>query len=475
MAMNRLEQLDTTLVRLAPEQIKRLSHMFPLLQLAGDIAHANVTVYIPARPPNSMLVAAQVRPNTSLLRYRPSQVGCLVRAVEEPLVWRTMVSGEAVSGQREWALGQDRLDMYTFAVKDDAGAVIAVISFEGNSDEPASNGQVLLNAAYHLLLSVKEPPDPALYRGLTAHDGILIADSNGNILTANVAARSIYRVLGLSQLVGRRLFDRQLNMPVAHKALDSGRPQEAEIEVSNVILRQRAIPIWQDGNVVRIIGVIADVTALRQKEKELLVKSAVIREIHHRVKNNLQTIASLLRLQARRTQSADAKAALQESVNRILSISTVYEFLSQHDVEVINIAEIAQNILKLVVQNMPVPGCFVKTEFSGEAVILPSEQATSLALVINELVLNSLEHAFAGRKMGVVGVKIIKTSQAYQIEVYDDGVGLAAENIETLTQNSLGLQIVRTLVETDLGGRFSLVNQNGTRGIIVIPRIPKEV
>jgi two-component sensor histidine kinase len=385
-----------------------------------------------------------------------------------------MVSGQSIRGQREWAVGVERLDMQTFAVRDPAGLIIAVASFEGYSEEPAGGAKMLIETAFLLLLSVGEPVDTVLYRELTPHDGIVIAEGSGKIISANAAARSIYRVLGISHIVGRRVYDRHLNMAVAHKASVAGQPQEAELEVSNVILRERAIPVWQNGQLVRTIIILADVTALREKEKELLVKAAVIQEIHHRVKNNLQTIASLLRLQARRTKSAEAKAALQESVNRILSISVVHEFLSQHDAEVINVAEIAQNILKLVVHNMVAPDLHIKTVFNGAAVILlPSDQATSLALVINELVQNSLEHAFDGQSTGVIGINITSLPDAYQIVVYDDGVGLNAD-FDAQTGTSLGLQIVRTLIETDLGGQFSLESNAGTRANIIIPRMKRE-
>ena len=173
-----------------------------------------------------------------------------------------------------------------------------------------------------------------------------------------------------------------------------------------MVLVMRALPVLHKGKVQRLVVLVSDVTELRKKEKELLIKSAVIQEIHHRVKNNLQTIASLLRLQARRSTSPEVQAALRESVNRILSISVVHEFLSQQDAEIIDVAEVARNILETVSQNMLEPEFDLNTELDGNTVILPSEQASSLALVINELIQNSLEHAFVGRKKGTIGISI---------------------------------------------------------------------
>ena len=221
---------------------------------------------------------------------------------------------------------------------------------------------------------------------------------------------------------------------------------------------QRAIPVIVNGvSVVCIVVILSDVTELKKKEKELLIKAAVIQEIHHRVKNNLQTIASLLRLQARRTTSQEVKAALQESVNRISSISVVHEFLSQQDAEFIDVAEVTKNILELVIQNMLEPDFNLQTIFNGQTVILPSEQASSLALVINELIQNSIEHGFIGRREGLIGVEIATLADAYKIEIYDNGIGMPSD-FNPQASNSLGLQIVRTLIESDVGGSFELYN-----------------
>ena len=125
--------------------------------------------------------------------------------------------------------------------------------------------------------------------------------------------------------------------------------------------------------------ILSDVTEIRKKDKELKIKSAVIQEIHHRVKNNLQTIASLLRLQARRSNSMEVKEALKESVNRILSISVVHEFLSQQGDENIDVMEVTKNILQLIQQNMLDSHFKLETEFIGETIILPSKQASKFS------------------------------------------------------------------------------------------------
>jgi len=454
---------------LAAGQVAMLTSISRLLGLAADLAHAQATVYVKAKTENNLVIVAQSYPNTSFIQYKPNLVGSVVGSTEEPVLWRTLTTGQPISGQREWDIGM-WIDMQTFAIRDASGSIIAAISFETSLAEARASGyKILIDAAFRLL-TTERIAENKHYRMLSASDGVIIVDAIGSIIFANPAAESIYKVFGISKVVGRKILDRKLNMRLAQKASSTKTPCEAEFEIGNITLVQRAIPIIDSGQTVRIIVIISDITELKKKEKELLIKSAVIQEIHHRVKNNLQTIASLLRLQSRRTKSAEVKAALQESVNRILSISVVHEFLSQQDAEFINVAEVARNILDMVSQNMLEPDFNLQAVFKGETIILPSEQASSLALVINELVQNSIEHGFIGRREGLIGVDIRTLPEAYEIEIYDNGIGISEEfNIDS--SGNLGLQIVRTLVENDVGGKFCLYGNKGTHALIIISRI----
>lgn len=454
---------------LAPAQIAVLDNIGSILGLASDLAHAQITVYAKTFAEHSLVVIAQAKPNTSFIQQKPNVLGTTMYASEEPLIWRTIANGESIQGQREWALGM-WMEMQVYPVRDASGNVIAAVSFESSMEEAQLEGhQLLLETAQLMLATVKFLSSSKLYRSLSASDGIIIVDEQGKIIFANSTADSIYKVLGVGCIVGRRIYERQAHMGLAQKAMAGQEACEIELLAGKMIFMQRAIPIIVNGVSLCTVVIMTDVTELKKKEKELLIKSAVIQEIHHRVKNNLQTIASLLRLQARRTSSAEVKAALRESVNRISSISVVHEFLSQQDAEFIDVAEVAKNILELVIQNMLEPDFELQTSFNGETVILPSEQASSLALVINELIQNSIEHGFTGRREGLIGVEISTLPDAYKIEIYDNGIGIPPD-FNPQSSNSLGLQIVRTLIESDVGGSFNLYNDKGTHACIVIPR-----
>jgi two-component system, sensor histidine kinase PdtaS len=196
-----------------------------------------------------------------------------------------------------------------------------------------------------------------------------------------------------------------------------------------------------------------------------VTNAALIREMHHRIKNNLQTVAMLLRMPAGQTGDPAASAILRSSNSRILSIAAVHEVLSQQGFRMVDVKDVAERIVRLTAQHMVRPDLRVSIVVEGESVVLPSRPATSLALVINELLQNALEHAFAGRCEGAVRIFLGPGPEGFLVEVCDDGVGF-----DEAAPESLGLEIVRTLVQDDLRGTLDFhTSAAGTRVVLKIP------
>ena len=439
--ITRLCRAQTWLTMLQISLLARMAIVFPFL---ADLAHGELKVYVKAKAPEYFLVIAQQRPHTVYLPGKDSAVGKLVRCIEEPLIKETFQTGKPARGKREWNYGS-MIDMFTFGIHD-GDKVIGVLNFEVDLDKLSIEGYShLLDAAVAVLYHARHILNPEQFRPITASDGIIITDAHSRIVFADAAAQRIYRVLGVGSLRGGHLFDRQMTQHVTRETVETERP-------------------WQK-----------EITETRAKDKEIRIKSAVIQEIHHRVKNNLQAIASLLRIQARRAKTAEVKAALKESVNRILSISVVHEYLSQQGSEDIDVQEVMGHIFDLAARNMTDREFTIRTEFRGPRLILPSKCASSVALVLNELVLNAMEHAFTGRKSGLIGLVVQEDEDYWHLDFYDDGVGLP-EDFETRPRHSLGLTIVQTLVEGDLGGTFSIENdergpRHGTHARLRIPKV----
>jgi two-component sensor histidine kinase len=204
-----------------------------------------------------------------------------------------------------------------------------------------------------------------------------------------------------------------------------------------------------------------------------MIKSAVIKEIHHRVKNNLQTIASLLRLQMRRSQSNEIEKVYRESINRINSIAIIHEYLAQDGLEQIDFKEILTKISKIIVSSMRRSEQAIQVVVAGESVYLPSNKATSFALIVTELIQNCMIHGFRDQHEGTIAVALVTKDDFISLSVTDDGVGI--EDMELVLQKGhLGLKIVDTLVKEDLEGTMHFRNTgNGTEVTILYP-IQKE-
>jgi two-component sensor histidine kinase len=233
-----------------------------------------------------------------------------------------------------------------------------------------------------------------------------------------------------------------------------------------VTISLRSIPIRHLGEPAGAIILTRDVTEIRSQEMELITKDATIREIHHRVKNNLQTVASLLRIQARRTQSDEAREALTQAMRRVASIAVVHDTLSEGLNQNVDFDEVFNRVLMLSAEVAAIHGTTVHPKLTGSFGVLPSEYATPLALALTELVTNAVEHGLAGRE-GTVVIEADRTAEALSVSIVDNGAGLPGGDVG----EGLGTQIVRTLIEGELSGsiEWESVDAGGTKVSINIP------
>jgi two-component sensor histidine kinase len=205
-----------------------------------------------------------------------------------------------------------------------------------------------------------------------------------------------------------------------------------------------------------------------------MTKDATIREIHHRVKNNLQTVAALLRLQARRVDVPEAKNALEESVRRVASIALVHETLSMSSDEAVEFDGIVDRVATAATE-VATTEVSVKMRREGSFGVLPAEIATSLVMVLNELLINAVEHGFGeGGEPPDTGAEVVVTAHRFRkqlhVTVADNGKGLPPD-FRADAGGRLGLQIVRALATGELRGSIELRNRagGGTEAVLVVP------
>lgn len=449
---------------LTAEQKNILQNMLPALGLASDIARAKLTVFLPDSDKKFFNIYKQIRPLTLLGEAGADMTGQRVRCLEEPLVARAMQQNILVTGKREWKLGIFS-SFRVFPLRDGFGKCFGALSFD--TDDP---DEVMLRTALDFLMSVPVG-SVRQYERLSPGDGLMVVDAQKVIIAVNNKARHIFQVLHVADVLGRRTNDLAINWPLVGMVIDTGIAESKQFFMHGRLLLMKVLPVPARPKSNCAIVILQDITELHKKDEELLIKSAVIKEIHHRVKNNLQTIVSLLRLQERRTESSDAKSILQDCIGRVNSIAVVHEYLSQQGDGMIDVGKVAKSIYQALVSSMLNSDFVLETDFATDNVLLPSEKATSIALILNELLQNAIEHAFAGRTNGKLTVRFNDSGSCYELLIADNGVGLPTD-FSWQQSSSLGLKIIKTMAEADLKGSFALVPlaDGGVQASVIIPK-----
>ena len=448
-------------------------------QIIADLSFSDLVLWVPDAESRGMWAGAQIRPTTGPTTLLEDVAGTFLPSGRIDLLDRSMSSGEVLAENVDDLVGGPVVRVEAVPVCRGGRPFAAMVR---RSAVTAARTSSALEGAYQdtagtliAMIGRGEFPVPGrrseLADSLRVGDGFVRTDVAGLVRYASPNALSAFRRLGLTgdligthlgevatALVDRRPTDRG---PLGLFADEAG--GETDLENAAASLMARVIPLrsaaGRDGNLI----LLRDVTELRLRERELVSKEATIREIHHRVKNNLQTVAALLRLQARRSDLPEARTALQEAERRVASIALVHETLSRSFDDVVNFDEIADGLLRSVLDLSDLGDRRLVADRIGSFGALPGSVATSLAMVITELVQNAVTHGFdpSSDRPGTVTLAVNRIRDRLRLRVTDDGSGLPPGFSDT---GSLGLSIVTTLVEDELGGslQFESNRQGGT-------------
>ena len=449
---------------LTRDEINHLKQLVSEWGLLADLCFADLLLYVPSTD-SEWLIVAQVRPATGQTIYLTDYVG-VPADNERPLLAAAFDTGEI----REGEISVDQLPeparMLAIPVRC-GGRPIAVLSREWSSRTGRQLGELertYLGIFQRFAAMIAEGSFP--FHGLVGDssaaprvgDGVMVLDEEARVRYASPNAVSALHRVGISaNAVGMRLAELGFNDSPVRLAYEDRMPVIEEFEQTpSVTLLSRCMPILAGGEVTGGVLLLRDVTEVRKRDKLLLSKDATIREIHHRVKNNLQTISSLLRLQGRRLESPEAKAAVAESVRRIRTIALVHETLSREPGDDVAFLEIVRPLLRLAEEGLQSPDRPVRFTVQGNGGRLPSTIATPLSVVLTELLQNAVDHGFPeGSSGGDVVVQLNPTEDHLNIRVINDGRGLDSR-FELNKATGLGLSIVRTLVTTELAGSITM-------------------
>ena len=459
-------------------------------QLVADLSFADLLLRVRTGE-GGWLTVAHMRPTTGPTTWPDDLVGTEVPAALARRFDRAAAGTQVRPGpELEWA---PAAAVRAEAVPVRRGSkVVAVLTRETTTSAarmPSALELTYLTTAGELLQMIGEGrfpfpgavPDPE--GAPRVGDGLVRLDRTGHVVYASPNALSAYRRLGVTgDLLGAHLgatiarltsapdvLDEPRGSAALAAALRFGEPRESEVEAQGATVLLRALPLAPGGERRGVLVLVRDVTEVRRRDRQILGKDATIREIHHRVKNNLQTVAALLRLQARRVESPQARAALEESVRRVASIAIVHETLSQTLEGDVPFDEVADRVLAMCAE-VAAPESDVRVRRSGSFGELPAEVATALAMVLTELVQNAVEHAYPSPGAGEIVVSAGREQDVLVVQVVDEGAGLPA-GFDLEDSPRLGLRIVRTLVEGELQGGLLLEPgaAGGTRAVVRLP------
>ncbi len=449
----------------------------------SDLCFADLLLFAPVRwSEDRFVILGQVRPTTNRTLHLDDLVGRVVSERERPLVARCWQLGSVVEGEIDITSRNERARMVCIPVRWQ-GRLVAVLTREsalsvGRRPGELERTYVEVFDRLARMIAGGEFPFPVDEEGETPRvgDGVMVLDDSGRVEFASPNAVNALHRLGLyNSIEGLRLEEAGLAQEAVELAFAQRLPATQEVTRGpDATLIVRCVPLLDHATVTGAFVLLHDVTELRRRDRLLLSKDAAIREVHHRVKNNLQTISSLLRLQARRLPDGPGRHALLESERRVRSIAIVHEILSRDTADQVHFNDILPALVRMA-EDLAPPEAPVRITVIGDAGSLQAAIATPLAVVITELLQNAAEHAFpldreveGGRRVQVV---LRRGEDVLSVVVRDNGAGLPAGfSLERPT--SLGLSIVSSLVETQLGGTIEMRDERGTVVETTIPLDP---
>ncbi|HOA88988.1 sensor histidine kinase [Propioniciclava tarda] len=451
-------------------------------ELLADLSFSDLILWVPDADPNVFWAAAQVRPTTGPTALEDDVVGDDISYEVDSLVMEAYLSQELAHTSGNKLHAGIPVEQHAVPISR-RGRVIGIVEMHTNRmgvRAPGALEETYLDLATILramMFRGEFPMDgekPVPWISPRVVDGLIRVDGAGNVIFASPNSVSAFRRLGVpGDLLGEEFrhvlatLPAETRMPTDTAVSDRVRPHEFDLDSTTAAVRLRVQPLLCAGRPCGYLIMCRDTTELRSRERQLVTKDATIREIHHRVKNNLQTVSALLRLQARRTASDETRNALSDAQKRVAAIAVVHEILSQAFDSSVRFDDVADRLLMMVREVAAMHHVIMRRE--GSFGYVPAAAATSLSLVLTEITQNAIEHGL-GEGAGTVTVRAAQNDGRLVVEVINDGTSMPT-SFRLEDSDSLGLSIVATLV-ADLHGRFEVLPREdapGTRAVIDIP------
>ncbi len=471
-----------------------LARIREALPTAADVSRSDVFLFFPTG--ERFCIAIHARSHAMTTLYEGVQIGRCFTREERPWMWQAVYKGEYDSHVlREIPDVRTEVRQQMWPVLGESGQVLAAIGVCTNAVELARHKRRSRSfqralTQFFWMLTRGEFDGCQDLPPFTDRSGIIFVDGLGRYRYLSGIAANVYRRLGYLDDLRLRTVDEVAagDHDLVRRAWEYRRCIFSESIVRNRILQRSVIPLfgqpdhltfWErlrwgqkTGDRYGALLLVNDITEDREREQELKVKSAMIKEVHHRLKNNLQLLISVMRMQARRAQTEEAKSLLKEAMNRLLSMSVIHEALSYGEGDVLNLKEVIMQIVPQTQMSMTDPQRHISIKVvEADDIILPTNKVTTCALVFNELLLNAVKHGFGEQQSGEIRIYLHDLGDQAELIMDDTGSGLP-EDFSPEENASIGLDIIRTLVQDDLKGTitFSTRTEGGARAKLLFPK-----
>ncbi|OPA80278.1 hypothetical protein BVG16_05960 [Paenibacillus selenitireducens] len=455
-----LKQICRQYTSLKRSDIAQLQDLAKQLPIMANLAQADVFIDCLTSEGQAAIVVAESKPVTVSSLYTGSVVGQLAYVHHEPAVLYSLHSGQHITGSRGISQEQKEMHQNVAPITNARGQTIGVLIMERdmtNEIEQQRNVAMLQETTEQLsetLLHLAMHEDRMT--GLM-HEGMILFDQERCITYTNRSADAWLEKLGFSapsmgafiaKLLPRNL-EATPNQMISH-----------EFVTGSYALEVKSMLLCKEGHPVGGLLLLRDLSELKEKEKELVMKSAFIQEIHHRVKNNLQTISGMLRLQVRRTSHEEVKQTYRDMIHRMNSIALIHDMLAYKGLEHIDLQEVMSRLCPMIIRSLTVPEQNIRLVMNeDQSLLLETEQATTIALIVTELLQNSIIHGFDQPmdRSPLITIDLQRTDEVICMTIADNGKGCA--DYRTAWEDPsrhFGLNMVRTLVQGQLNGMFQI-------------------
>lgn len=456
--MSSIRELLVEYSSLKEEEINYLAQINESLKHISKLSNSDVFIDVRYLNENNAAIVVAEHLHEEHSTYNESVVSKLAYRDNEPAVLKALDTGTICNNIKALSQENKHIVQNVVPITYDSKTIAVLIEERVQTNQEVSNQKIkVLNKELDIITNILCSiigVDIQGGQGLIS-EAVLIYDDNQHVVYYNDKAQQIYKDLGFKGELNTYVY-KQLTF--SQLPFNESNDKEDIIKAGNYYLSEKKH--FTSAKEAKCIVIIEDITDIKHKDDEIVTTKYAISEMHHRIKNNLQIIGSMLRIQGRLSNNEEVRDALNSSIQRIIATSNVHEILSKTLEDQADVQAVVGNLVKEMEQYLNTKGQDIKINLEAQPIVLDNVKLTIVSIVLNELIMNSVEHGFKNNELGKIDITITSEHDCLEIIVKDDGHGYDQEKVEL----GLGSNIVQSYVHDSLNGtlKVSSVKDLGT-------------